>query len=213
MKGLTPRQRQVVTFIEHYVAQNAYAPSHREIMQHFGLKSVGSMHKLLQRLKQKGVLKSQTRTGRSLQIAEDVVPIIMPIKQEVQAKELELLLIGLITGGSPIELFAHPQKVYVPEHMVHHPEYTYVLRVAGDSLNDEWIADGDLLIVEARQEIHGGETVIGLINQHDTLVKRYYSEGMYIKLVGNNPNHKPLMVNVKDFQAHGVVIALLRLFY
>lgn len=100
----------------------------------------------------------------------------------------------------------------MPEFLVHNPEKTYVLRAKNDSLSEELIAEGDLLLVEARQEAHEGETVVAIINQHDTIIKKFYREAAYIKLISHNALLQPIILREEDVLVQGVVVGLLRLF-
>lgn len=203
MKGVTPRQSDILSFIRTFSESNRYAPSFREIQTHFGFKSLGSVHKHIEVLKRKGLLEGQKHAGRSLALVGASHPQAAPTG-------IELPFIGVISAGYPIEMFAQNRMYSVPESLVHSPDKTYLLQVKGDSLQEELMADGDMLIVEARQVAHPGEMVVGLINQHDTIIKRFYPEGAYIRLVASNPHLRPMLINPEDIQIQAVVIGLLR---
>ncbi len=182
-----------------------YAPTYREMMGHFGLSSPGTIYKHIQVLKRKGLLDNEATGKRSLS----------PTLQEPQplhSSELMLPFIGKIIVGSPIETFPQSQSLAVPKHLVRVPDKTYVLQIKGDLLNEELIAEGDLLLVEARQEAQPGDTVVAVINQHDTIVKRYYPEGSHVYLTGWNPQHKPIVVKEEDIRIQGIVVGLIRSF-
>lgn len=204
MKGLTKRQREIIDFIEEFTKNNRYAPSYREIGQQFGFSSPGSVYKHIQALKGKGVLIGESKSSRSLALAAQP-------QQPTAPSEIEIPFIGHITAGMPIQTFPQRQQVSVPRSLLHNPEKTYALRVQGDSLNEELIADGDLLIVEARQEAHPGETIVALINTHDTIVKKFYPDGAYVRLIGVYSHHYPMTLRQEDVLIQGIVIGLLRL--
>ena len=82
----------------------------------------------------------------------------------------------------------------------------------GDTLQDEWMQDGDLLLIEARQDIQPGEIILGLINQNDTVLKRYYPEGQYIRLESQHPHVSSLTVRNEHISIQGVLIGLLRIY-
>jgi repressor LexA len=205
MKGLTKRQREIVDYIQQFIANNRYSPSYREISQHFGFSSLGSVYKHINALKRKGAILAETQTSRS----------IAPAEQEPQSKlseEVEIPFIGHISAGVPIQILSQTQQLSIPRTLVHSVEKTYALRVQGDSLSEEMIADGDLLLVEARQEAHPGETVVALINEHDTIVKKYYPEGNNIRLLSAYAHHHPILLRSEDIRIQGVLVGLLRLF-
>lgn len=205
MKGLTKRQRDILDFIQEFTKNNRYAPSYREICQQFKFSSLGSVYKYVQTLKRKGALLNESKASRSLTLAETP-------QETVAQPEVEIPFIGHITAGMPIQTFSQQQLVIVPRAFVHNLDKTYALRAQGESLNEEMIADGDLIIVEARQEAHPGETIVALINNHDTIIKRFYPEGTYVRLVGTFTHHHPIILRQEDVIIQGVVIGLLRLF-
>ncbi len=103
-----------------------------------------------------------------------------------------------------MEVFVNSQPIAVPSSLVHAPDNTYILQVRGDSLRDEGIQDGDFVLIEARQDIQAGEIILGLINQHDTVLKRYYPEGQYIRLKNQNPTNNSLQVRHEHISIQGV---------
>ena len=178
MKGLTPKQNAILQFIQEFIALHHYAPSYRDIMQKFALASPGSVYKYIKVLTRKGVLTTEARCSRSMQVLAAPVPV---------SDRLHLPLIGIISAGYPLEIFMQTQTLEVPSSFVPTPENTYILQVRGDGLRDEFMQDGDLLIVEARSDVEAGELILGLINQHDAIVRRYYPEGPHVRLESQNP--------------------------
>jgi repressor LexA len=205
MKGLTKRQREIIDYIKQFIDTKQYSPSYREIMAHFNFSCVGSVSKHIQALKRKGALINEKNCSRSLAVEE-------ALSQPIRSQEVELPLIGTISAGNPIELFPRSQSITVPEALIHDHNSTYVLKAKGNSLEEEMIIDGDLLIIEARQNAETGETVVALINNHDTIIKQYYPEGTYVRLVGYNPHHHPIIVRDEDLAIQAVVIGLIRPF-
>jgi repressor LexA len=202
MKGLTKRQRELIDFIQNYISINRYSPSYREISHHFGFSSLGSVHKHLVTLKKKGFLLSESNSSRSITIID--------APTSLQNLEISIPLIGHIAAGIPIQTFPQTQQIQVPSTYVLSPEKTYALRVQGDSLNEEMIADGDIILIEVRQEAHPGETVVALINKNDIIIKKYYSEGEFVRLLGTNPEHNPILLRKEDIVVQAVVVSLLR---
>lgn len=204
MKGLTSRQLDIVNFIQEFIKLNNYSPSYREIMSHFSFTSLGTVYKHIQRLKNKGLVTADKQSHRS------VLPILTESRQE--PKEIQLPLIGNLSIGYPLELFVKPQMLAVPPSLVHAPDDTYLLQAQGDSLIDEAILDGDILLIETRQDIQPGEMILGLINQHDTVLKKYYPEGQYIRLESRHPQNRPLTIRHDHIQIQGVLVGLFRVY-
>ncbi len=203
MKGLTKRQEEIAHYIREFIKMHRYSPSYREIMHHFGFSSLGTVYSFINVLKRKNVVTLEKKCSRSLTLMAE-----QP-KEELKLV-VEVPFIGHLSEGAPIETFPQSRTIAVPESLVHAPEKTYALRVMGDSLMDEMIAEGDLLLVEARQQAHAGETVVAVINQHETIVRRYYPEGPYARLPSRHPQHHPLIIKHEELTIQGVLVALLR---
>lgn len=203
MKGLTKRQREIIDYIHNFISNNRYSPSYREIGQHFGFNSLGTVYKHVGVLKRKGLLHAESKSSRTLS------PVISEPLQMAQ-NSLDIPFIGNIAAGIPIQTFPQAHQIAVPRHFVHAPEKTYALRAKGDTLNEEMIADGDVLLVEARHQANPGETVVALINGHDTIVKKYYPEGDYIRLMSCHVRQQPIILRHEDISVQGILIALLR---
>jgi len=203
MKGLTKRQHEILEFIKDFIIRHQYSPSYREIMEHFNFSSLGSVHKHLAVLKRKGFLTSEKKCSRSLTLTSE-------FSETEPAKEVEASVIGYISAGMPIETLPHAHTIAIPHHLSGNIDKTYVLKARGDSLNDELIADEDLVIVEARSEAQPGEYVVALINHQETTIKRWYPEGQYVRLESDHPHHQPVIVRKEDITVQGVMIGLLR---
>lgn len=204
---ITKKQHAILSFIESFVAEKGYSPSYREIMARFSLNSPGSIYKYIQTLKKKNLLSVERGCGKSLRPtkAEPDRPA-----ETAPAPVVELPFIGHVEAGRPIEIFPKNQTVVVPKFLVQHPDSTYVLRVRGNSLVEEHLEDGDLLLVEARSEAQAGETVLALINKHDTVILLYHPEGPKVRLTGKNPQHHPIILRHENIQIQGVLVSLLR---
>lgn len=207
MKGLTKRQREIVTYIQQYIDLHAYSPSYREIKQEFQFSSLGSVYKHIQLLKRKGILLNEKQSSRSLALAQT-----SPTKEKENSLEIELPFIGYVSEGAPVELFAQALKIAVPRLFVPSIESTYVLRARGNSLAAEKIADGDFLIVEARHDAFSGETILASVHKQKTFIKKYYPEGDRVRLEGHMATSQPLLLRKEDMVIQGVITGLLRLF-
>lgn len=204
MKGITKRQSDIVNYVTEFIQTHRYSPSFREIMNHFGFSSLGTVYRHVKVLERKGIFQVEKGCGRSLTLNESLC-------KEVK-EEISLPFIGQICPGIPIETFPHSRTISVPHFLVHSKEKTYVLRAKGEALNEEMIADGDLLLIEARQEAYVGETVVAMINHQETIVKRYFPEGSHVRLCSSNPQQNPLLIRNEEIQIQGVLVGLVRLF-
>lgn len=202
MKPLTKKQHEVLSYIKEYLQTHQYAPSYREIMQYFSFNSLGTVYKYIQVLKEKGMLEAKKQGSRALSITEST------LKKNVS--QFFLPFIGYISAGEPITTFAKSLSFEVPLSFVEVPDATYVLKVRDDSLVEELMAEGDYLLIEARQKAHEGETIVAMLNFHDVIVKKYYPEETHIRLESHNPHNPPLIMHEEDLMIQGVVVATIR---
>ena len=196
---LTKRQKEILDFITEYVRERGYAPSYREIGEHFGLGSTATVHEHVKNLEAKGLLKSDADAPRSI----DVAPAVLNIAQAVC-----LPLAGLITAGEPIEAIEEKQTVDVPASLVRDPSATFVLKVKGDSMIDDGIHSGDYVVVEKRSAARNGEIVVALLDNMYATLKRFYREKGRVRLQPANKSMSPIFV--RDVLIQGVVRGLIR---
>jgi repressor LexA len=198
--ALTRRQREIYDFVCLFLEEKRYSPSLEEIGAHFGLSSVATVHKHVQHLVEKGYLKKAWNRSRSVE----------PLRPESAGELLTLPLVGTVAAGSPIEAIEDDQAVSVPREMSSRGANCFVLRVRGDSMIDDQIADGDLVVVESRSEARNGETVVALVGGSDATLKRFYRKGARVRLVPSNAELEPIELPAGEVQIRGVVCGLMR---
>lgn len=203
MKTLTRSQKLIYDYVCDTIAHTGSPPTFREIQSHFHFSSLGTVYNFVKILKKKGFFLNDKHSAIALTKAFDTA------KNE---KDYQIPFIGLIAQGFPIETFPQTKNVRVPSSLIRAPDNTYVLKAKGETLSDERISDGDLLIVEARQEAHYGEIVLASINHFDTIVKRYYPEGEYIRLEGSHDQHQPIILEKDEVIIQGILIGLMRIY-
>ena len=196
--SLTRRQRQILDYIAAFVGKNGYAPSLMEIGAQFGLSSPATVHKHLSALEARGVIRRHRGRRRYVELV-----------QEGDSGIVNLPLLGTVAAGRPIEAVEIRETLSVPAFLVRRGK-SYVLRVAGDSMIDEQIRDGDYVVVEDRQEASDGETVVALLEGGEATLKRIYREKGGVRLQPANPAVAPLIVPGDTVRIRGVVTGLLR---
>ncbi|OGF67503.1 MAG: repressor LexA [Candidatus Fischerbacteria bacterium RBG_13_37_8] len=196
---LTPKQHAMLCFIQDFTARHGYAPSYREIADHFHLRSVATVHKHMKSLAAKEKIKKKHNLKRTVEFLES------PPHENI----VVLPLLGFIAAGKPIEAIQIEETFKLPENMMNGKE-GYVLKVRGDSMIEEHIQDGDYVIVEKRNYAHSGEMVVALINDNDVTLKRIYFEGDKIRLQPANPAIAPLLIAADEIKIQGIVIGLMR---
>ncbi len=121
----------------------------------------------------------------------------------------QVQLAGIVAAGEPIEPIAQLERVDVPKSMVGRGD-TFALRVKGQSMRDEGILPGDVVVVQKQQTARNGQTVIALINGEAT-IKTYYRKGGTIELHPANDTMQPIVVQAHDtFRIEGLVVGVIR---
>lgn len=201
-KPLTKSQKQVYDFITEKYAERGYAPTFREVQGHFGFSSLGTVYSYVKQLKAKGYLIE----GKQQPIALN--PDMAPLK--ILGQSSDLFLIGSIAAGFPIETFAEPATFSLPPSLVPRPDSSYLLKVKGDTLVEECLLDGDLLVVDTGTEALYGELIAGLLIEGGAFVKRYFPEGPYVRLENSAGKYEPIVVGAEEIEILGVVVGMMR---
>lgn len=199
--NLTKRQRQILDFITEFSCDQGYAPSFREIGEHFKLSSPATIHAHIENLKNKGFLRSGFNEARSIEL--------IPAAAN-WSRALELPLAGLITAGEPIEAIEEKESIAVPADFVTDQANSYVLKVKGQSMVEEGILDGDFVIVERNPSPRNGEVVVALLHNAYATLKKFYREANRIRLQPANAKMKPIYS--RDPLIQGVVRGVIRKF-
>lgn len=195
---LTKRQKQILDYIRDYIRENEYAPSLEEIKRHFRLSSLSTVHQHIENLKSKGYLKKIENQPRSIELNKKSSDLI------------NIPLVGIIAAGEPIEVFENPETIKIQKNLISKSGEHYALRVRGDSMIDEGIYDGDIVIIRKQPDAENGETVVALLNGSEVTLKKIYKEKGGFRLQPANPNLKPIFT--KELIVQGKVISVIRNF-
>lgn len=191
------KQAEVLKYVANFRLQKGYSPSLPEIAQHFKL-SVPTIYQHVSYLRQKNLLNIEKGKRRSIQVFNS--------KKNTSAT---IPLMGLIAAGGPIEAIRDPRPIEVPKNMLSPGFNYYALKVAGVSMIEDGIFDGDIVVVRDQQTVDDGEKAVAYLPDQDTVtLKRIYREKGRIKLVPANQNLKPFYVDNVEIQ--GKVVGVLR---
>jgi repressor LexA len=205
MKYLTERQRDILEFIRKVQKDRGVAPTHREICDHFGFSSYGTVYKHLSLLEKKGLIRRDWNQKRGVELVEKEAPAPRPAEAS-----RELPLFGYIAAGRPIEVDTSDEMITVPERLTGRGD-NYVLKVRGESMVEDGILDGDFVIINRRERADNGEMVVANVNGEVTL-KRYYFEGERVRLQPANSMMAPIYAASREVAVQGVVVGLMRRF-
>ena len=199
--ALTRKQKQILDYLQAYTAENGYAPSYEEIAQNFGYGSLATVHEHIENLRRKGYIRKGYNESRSV----EVVPA------ETAAAAIELPLLGLVAAGAPIEAIEDRETLSVPEDMLRRGGRNFVLKVAGDSMIDEQIRDGDFIVVNSRERAENGEMVVALVDGESATVKTFFREkDGKVRLQPANPTMQPMYFPADRIRVQGVVVGVIR---
>jgi repressor LexA len=250
-RPLSLKEKNVLEFLETYIRGKGVSPTYQEICQHFGFASFNSVQRYLKQLESKGYIQlpwaNQKRAITLLHPASslqnfvsdnsgdandgpesfsNVMPAILP------SESLSLPLLGRVAAGAPIEALEHDEFIEVPASLVRHADRTYALRVQGQSMIDDGILDGDVILVQRQNIATNGEIVVAMVGEEAT-VKRFYlhrdanvaareaaearglGEGKnqrMIELRPANSSMSPMWYDPSEVQIRGVVVGLIRKF-
>jgi len=203
--ALTKRQKQVLDFIAGFVDENGYCPSYEEIAKGLELASLATVHKHISVLESKNYLKRGFNQRRSLELA----PKYLQEQRRPKPAILEIPLLGRIAAGAPVETIEQRETLSFADFAGN--GNTFALEVRGDSMIDDHICDGDMILVERVQQALDGDIVVALVSGVETTLKRFYREpDNMIRLQPANSTLKPIVVPAGEFQIQGRLLAVLR---
>lgn len=191
------RQAEILKFISEFRHKKGYAPSLAEMAENFKV-SVPTIHQHVYYLRQKNLLTTEKGKGRSIRTFNTH-------KNGV----VEIPLMGLIAAGGPIEAIRDPRPIEVPRNMLSVGANYYALKIAGTSMIEDGIFDGDIIIVREQSTVDDGEKAVAYLPDKDAVtLKRIYRENDRIKLVPANHKMKPFYETNVEIQ--GKVVGVLR---
>ena len=208
---LTARQQQILELVQRAIRTTGAPPTRAEIASELGFRSANAAEEHLQALARKGVLELISGTSRGIRLRQPATMGSGMHQQTLDAfAQLALPLIGRVAAGSPILAQEHVDTTYhvAPTLFARKPDY--LLKVRGMSMRDVGILDGDLLAVQATQDVRNGQIVVARLGD-DVTVKRFQRLASHIELHAENPDYPPIVVLPGDpFAIEGLAVGLIR---
>jgi len=195
---LTKRQKAILDFIKSHTEKNEYAPSLEEIKSRFKFASVSTAHFHVSKLKERGYLENIRNKARALSIPTKELLIKVP-------------LLGTIAAGEPIEAIQQNDFIAVSKSKLPYNGSIFALRVVGNSMIDENINDGDIVLVKQQYTAKNGQRVVALIDNDEATLKKFYKEHNHIRLQPANKMLEPIIIKRnKDIKIQGIVIDVVK---
>ncbi|MBW8456977.1 MAG: transcriptional repressor LexA [Thiobacillus sp.] len=195
MRDLTSRQEEILNLIKEWIETTGLPPTRMEIARHFGFSSPNAAEQHLKVLARKGALDLVPGTSRGIRLKGDGgVP-----------------LVGQVAAGSPILAQENIERHYQFDPAMFSPRADYLLTVRGMSMKDAGILDGDLLAVHRSAEAKAGQVVVARIGDEVT-VKRFQKRGHTVRLLPENPDFEPIVVDLKrqELVIEGIAVGVIR---
>jgi len=217
---LTRKQHELLTFIHERLGETGVSPSFEEMKDALELKSKSGVHRLISALEERGFIRRLPNRARALEVLKiperagaggNVVPL-RPAGASVPSPAndvVDLPLHGRIAAGTPIEALQGTENLSVPAALLGPGEH-YALEVAGDSMVEEGILDGDYALIRKTDTARDGEIVVALIDNEEATLKTFRREGQMIRLDPANRRYDAQRYRPDQVQIQGRLAGLLR---
>jgi repressor LexA len=237
---LTRKQHELLVFIDRHLKQTGFSPSFEEMKAALGLKSKSGIHRLISALEERGFLRRRHHRARALEVVRlpddrqarvpavaeaeasvgsgfapnvirgDFSPKLPGVRAAEEAAAIQLPLYGRIAAGLPIEaLRDNSSQIEVPLAMIASGEH-YALEVAGDSMIEAGILDGDTVIIRKGETAENGQVVVALVDEEEVTLKRLRRRGNSVALEPANQRHETRIFPAERVKVQGRLVALMR---
>ncbi len=201
-KTLTDKQRAILEYIQQQIVERGHPPTVREIGEEFNISSTNGVRTHLTALIKKGYIKKQKLISRGIELTQSLTRGVG-----------RLPLVGTVPAGQPIDAIENIEGEIAVDQTFLPRGDSFTLTVAGDSMKNAGIYDGDIVVVKKQRVAQKGDIVVAIIDGEAT-VKRYFPEGKQVRLQPENEDYEAIMVNKRsgDFRITGKVVGLMRRF-
>lgn len=230
---LTRKQLDLLNYINKHLNKDGIPPSFDEMKEALDLRSKSGIHRLITALEERGFIRRLAHRARAIEIVKlpdsletnnNVTELNAnfsknsSIKLEtgtksrpssVNAKELPVM--GRIAAGVPIEAISQvSHNVAIPGHMLRNGGDHYALEVKGDSMIEEGINDGDIVVIKETKTAVNGDIVVALVKDSEATLKRFFYRGDAIALEAANPAYETRIVPSDQVKVQGRLVGLIR---
>ena len=197
---LTKKQKSIYDYLNEYIVDKGYAPSIKEICDHFGTTSVSTMHKQLIALEKKGYIKRIPKMSRAIEMVE---------KKLEEPDFTEVPVMGTVTEGAPIESTKMIEYIKIPDKLSK-GRRVYMLEVKGDFFQDLLIGSGDLVAIESKSEVDDGKIALIRLDKRNVTLRRISKKKGKIIIHPANHEMEEKVVEESGVKILGIVIGIIR---
>ena len=186
MKGLTLKQQKIYSYLEKYTMDQGYPPTVREIGNSFGITAKGA-YDHLKALEKKGYIKCEKNRSRAIELLK-------PLDNSLLAKGdmIRIPLVGKVAAGTPLLAEEHIEEYLNFPRSAVQGESLFALKVAGDSMKDAGILNGDIAIIKKQESVQDGEIAVALIEDEATLKYFRRETSGKVRLDPANETYRPI---------------------
>jgi repressor LexA len=215
---LTRKQHELLLYINERLTETGVSPSFEEMKEALDLKSKSGVHRLISALEERGFIRRLPNRARALEVLRmpeqkgavgEMRSAYTPAPPRAANDVLDIPLHGRIAAGTPIEALQGTDTLPVPAALLGPGEH-YALEVAGDSMVEEGILDGDFALIRRQETARDGEIVVALVNNEEATLKTFRREGQMIRLDPANRRYDPQRYRPDQVQIQGRLAGLLR---
>ena len=212
-RKLSDRQNKMLEFISDFVKDHPYPPSVREIQMGCSISSTSVVDYNLHILRREGYIKRSPDISRGIQLLDRDTGRAVGLSNVVAVP-----VFGAIAAGEPLMAFPDANE---PEETLELPasmlpsrtENIFALRVKGQSMIEDLIDDGDVVLLQRQETAHPGEMVAAwLKEQGEATLKRFYPEGARVRLQPANSSMSPIYEDAENVEVQGVVVGVIRMY-
>ena len=214
---LTPKQHELLAFINQRLSETGISPSFDEMREALDLKSKSGVHRLISALEEREFIRRLPNRARALEvvklpegIAEAPTPAkTAPVVPAAANDIIEIPMHGRIAAGTPIEALQGTEGFAVPAALLGPGEH-YALEVSGDSMVEEGILDGDFALIRRVDSARDGEIVVALVDEEEATLKTYRREGATVRLDPANASYEPQRYDEHRVRIQGRLAGIIR---
>ena len=202
---LTLKQKKLLDYIVQYCSSNKIYPTFDEMRSYLNIKSKSGIHKLLSSLEDKGIIERLPHKARALKLKK---VINLP-----KSDESNLPFLGRIAAGNPIEAITGSfEQISVPNYLINGKDEHFTLEVTGDSMIEDGINDGDIVVIKKSNVANSGDIIVALVDDNEVTLKRFRSYKNSIALEPANKNYKTRIFGEDRVKVQGKLVGLIRKF-
>lgn len=210
---LTKRQHELLLLIDRRLREDGVSPSFEEMKDAVGLKSKSGIHRLITALEERGFIRRLPNRARALEVLrlpETAEANVSLLKTAVESTgTVELPKYGKIAAGTPIEALRGNDTISVPAEMVGAGQH-YALTVAGDSMVEAGILDGDTVIIRRTDTVENGEIAVALVDGCEVTLKKIRRKGNAVALEPCNKDYETRIFSPERVTIQGKLVGLMR---